>query len=433
MEAESPEKNQTQDLHKTPETVEDVKKPQEHEHRGQLTWRPLEPLSDLLTTFHTGVSCRCGVNGECDKYEEALKAKDEDVASLEQSLRSQKEEMQMMLAALERKVLHQLKNKEERHQKWLFEREDSFKKELYKCKEFFSKEFFNREESFRSTLSQRDVFFSKELVKRQEDFSKELSKERREKEESLKGLVFQIIGKGFSDRDETFKKELFETQDKFRKELSEREESLKKEVIEMVKKELSQREEHLKKVLSLRKESFSKQMSQMEKHFKKELFEKNKSFKKDLSEMEKALKKEFSEQVNRVRTLLSDQESKQKKLELTIMERERLTKLEGVDNQREIQHLSDMVFELTVSPFPPFPGRRRVKLKHLSFSAGEHSDQEEEEELVHERDRHLQVRRRQQKQTPDSALDMKLRDYNPQPGRRLSAIERPVSQTETRT
>lgn len=418
MEAESPEKNKMQDLNKAAETNEEFKKSQEFEQRGHLRSRPPEPLSDLLTAFHTGATCRCGVNGECDKFKETLKANDEGVASLEQSLRSQKQEMQAMLAALEKKVLDQLKEKEERHQKWLLEREDNFRKQLYECKEFFSKEFFSREESFRTTLSQRDEFFSKELVKRQENFSKELSKERTEKEESLKRQVVKLISKEFSDRDESFKKELLESQDTFRKEFSEREESLKKEVLEMVKKELSQREEHFKKELSLRKESFSKQLSQMEKHFKKELFEKNKNFKKELSEREKALKKEFSEQVGRVRTLISEQENKQKKLEITIMERERLSKLEGVDNQREIQHLSDMVFELTVSPLPPCPGRFCVSLKRLSSSAGEHGHEEEEEELVHENVRHAHVLN-QQEQTLDDALYMKPGYYNPQTCRRV--------------
>lgn len=54
---------------------------------------------------------------ESDKFKEILKAKDKDIAKLQQILCAQKEEMQMMLAAVERNFLHQLKENEERHQK----------------------------------------------------------------------------------------------------------------------------------------------------------------------------------------------------------------------------------------------------------------------------------------------------------------------------
>uniref|UniRef100_H3DNE7 Uncharacterized protein n=1 Tax=Tetraodon nigroviridis TaxID=99883 RepID=H3DNE7_TETNG len=88
-------------------------------------------------------------------------------------------------------------------------------------------------------------------------------------------------------------------------------------------------------------------MCEREQAIRKELSEREQAIRKEMCEREQAIRKELSEQVGRVRTLISDQEYKQKKLEVTVMERERLSKLEVVDNMREIRHLSDMVYEMT--------------------------------------------------------------------------------------
>lgn len=141
-------------------------------------------------------------------------------------------------------------------------------------------------------------------MKRQEDFRKELTKERIETEE--RSQVFKMISKELSllirDESDESKKEQIEPQDTLRKEFSERQEN--KNVSEMHEKELSQREEHFK----------SEQVRQI--------------IQEELSEKEQALKKDFLDQINLVRTLIADQEKKQRKLEITIMERERLSKLE---------------------------------------------------------------------------------------------------------
>lgn len=277
------------------------------ERHGEPNARALQDLWGFMKRYGKSAACSCEATGQWDKLEEALKRKDEEIASLYQRFHAQQKEMEEELAALEGKLHRQLKEQEERHQKKSSEKEEVFEKNVRESKERFKRELSQAEEHFRRELSEKHKCFRKELSKRQEQFRKELL----EKEKGREKMIFAIASKEVAERDKKFEKELLDRQDKFREEVFQKEKSVKTKVLESVEKELSEREdgfrkelseieENFKKKVSERKNSFLTEVSELEDNCKKKLSEWNSSFMQELSKREEAFKKEISQNRERI-------------------------------------------------------------------------------------------------------------------------------------
>lgn len=302
------------------------------QRHGELSARALQDLSEFMKRYDKSAACRCEATGRWDKLEEALRRKDEEIASLYRRVHAQEKEMEEELAALELKLHHQLKEQQERHQKRCSEKEDVFEKNVHESEECFRKELSQTEELFRKELIEKHKYFRKELSKRHEQFRKELL----EKEEGTEKKIFKAATKEMAERDKRFEKELFERQDKFRKELFQKEKSLKNKVLESMKKELSEREDGFRKQLSQMDENFKKEasesrksflmeFSELEDNFKKRLSERHSSFRKELLKREEAFKKEISERHGE----LSEQQTKEPRLEGSTKDSQQTVEQEG--------------------------------------------------------------------------------------------------------
>lgn len=107
-------------------------------------------LQDLPESAGRGRACWRQATGQRDKLEEALRRKNQEVASLYRRFNAQKQEM----AALEGKLQQQLREHEEQLQKKSAEKEEDFEKNLRGSEERFRKELAENQQSFRKELSQ---------------------------------------------------------------------------------------------------------------------------------------------------------------------------------------------------------------------------------------------------------------------------------------
>lgn len=279
-------------------------------HSDQEFSKHLHSLSEFIRDSDTRVACRCELEGERDKFKEALKIKDEEIAHLQYIVHGQKEEMEKKCTALGEKLLLQLKDRES-NMRALYEKDDSIRRKFSDIKMQFRKELQEKEQHLKKGLSTIDVDFSGELSEKHEHFREELS----QKEEGLKRKVLQMIKKEISARNKNIRKEGQEA-------LSQRLDMKEEEIFESLQKELSESNNGFRKMLCERKERFSKELS-----------DRNRSFMKGLSEREKTFNKEFCEKYKTVDELLSELEMKHQKLMKSIKRRDTSSK-EG--NQQKI-------------------------------------------------------------------------------------------------
>lgn len=269
-------------LYKSESELKDV--PQGYKH---LNTTVHQELTEFMKRYNKSVVCRSETMGHRSKLEEALKTKGEEITPLYQSFHAQKKMMEIDLAALEEKLLHQLKEQEQNHQKKYVEKEELFCKSAFESEECFRKELYQTEENFRKQLIEKQKYFKNELTKRHKCLRKELL----EKEENMEKKVLKATLKVISERDKKFER------DRFKKEFLQNEKSLENEVFETLKKELSKREESFRKELSERTIRLMLELSRTEKDFRGELSQRYETF-----------KKEFSEKYNTVSQFISELE-----------------------------------------------------------------------------------------------------------------------------
>lgn len=270
-------------LYKSESALKDV--PQGHKH---LNTRVHQELTEFMNRYNQSIVCRSEAMEQGSKLEEALETKGEEITPLYQRFHAQKKMMEIDLAALEEKLLHQLKEHEENHQKKYLEKEELFCKSVYESEECFRKELYQTEEHFRKELVEKQNNFRIELTKRHKRFRKELL----EKEENMEKKVLKATMKMISERDKKFER------DRFKKEFLQNEKGrMKNEVFETLKKELSEREDNFRKELSERAIRLMLELSRTDKDFRGELSRHYETF-----------KKEFSEKFNTICQLISELE-----------------------------------------------------------------------------------------------------------------------------
>lgn len=250
----------------------------------------LHHLSEFLRDSGQRVPCRCELDGQWDKLKTALKSKEEEIAHLQQLQRDQEEEMKMKWAALEEKLLREVKDTES-HAGHLHEKDESIRKKFSEIKRNVRKELSEKEENMKKELADVDKDLKWKLSKRYEQLGKELS----EKEGGLKLKVLQMSKKELSERNKNLRKELCERQD----ELTRKRDVLEKELLESTKKNLSESEEQFQKELSEREKNFNKNLTK--EHFTKEHSERNGSFKNELCEKTEAFREELLQMEERLK------------------------------------------------------------------------------------------------------------------------------------
>lgn len=104
----------------------------------------LHSLSELVRGSDTGVTCRCELDGQWDTFKKALKTKDEEIAHLQHILNDQKEEMEIRCAALEAKLLKQMKDRES-HMRTLYEKDENIRRAFSDVKIHFREELSKKE------------------------------------------------------------------------------------------------------------------------------------------------------------------------------------------------------------------------------------------------------------------------------------------------
>lgn len=290
-------------------------------HSEQELSKHLHSMLEFMRGSETRVPCRCELEGQWDKFQRALKIKDEEIAYLKHILHGHKEEMEMKCTALGEKLLMQMKDGES-NMRALYEKDDKIRRKFSDVKIHFRTEFSEKEQDLKNELSTIDEELSGELSEKHEDFMEELS----QREEGLKRKVLQMIKKEICERNRNIRKD--------------RQEVLKEDEIF----------KGAKKKLSESKDGFREMLFELTECFKKELSDRNHSFMKELSQREKIFKKEISEKYNTVIELLSELELKHQKLMKSIKERDRSSK---VRNQQKIRCLSDLDPDITVSHPPP--------------------------------------------------------------------------------
>lgn len=118
-------------------------------------------LSELVKGSDTGVACRGELDGQGDKFEKALKTKDGEIAHLQHILNDQKEEMEMKCAALEEKLLKQMKDRES-HMRALYEKDENIRRTSSDVEIHFREEL-SKKEHLKKELSTTDETLSGEL------------------------------------------------------------------------------------------------------------------------------------------------------------------------------------------------------------------------------------------------------------------------------
>lgn len=279
-------------------------------HSDREFSKHLHCLSEFMVDSDTRVPCRCELEGERDKFKEALKIKDEEIVHLQYIFHGQKEEMEMKCTALGEKLFMQLKDMEI-NMRALYEKDDNIRRKFSDIKIQFRKELLEKEQHLKKGLSTIDEDFSGELSEKHDHFREELS----QKEEGLKRKVLQIIKKKISERNKNIRKE-------GQKALSQSLDMKEEEIFESLQKDLSESNDGFRKMLCVWKERFSKDLS-----------DRNRSFMKEFSERERIFNKEFLEKYKTVNELLSELEMKHQKLMKSIKERDRSSK---VGNQQKI-------------------------------------------------------------------------------------------------
>lgn len=113
-------------------------------HSEQETSKHLDSLSELVKGSNTGVTCRCELDGQGDKFKKTLKTKDEEIAHLQHALNEQKEEMERKCAALEGRLLKQMKDRES-HMRALYEKDENIRRTFSDVKIHFREELSRKE------------------------------------------------------------------------------------------------------------------------------------------------------------------------------------------------------------------------------------------------------------------------------------------------